>query len=561
MRNTSASLALLCATFIVVVTQIVAVSAHAPLIEPSDEIHAGCGHDDPALQAAIARDLAKPRPSNAPAANNNRAGPAWAPMRIIVSTLDLFDTAKYCTAAGQVRSTLQGSSVTCAASDVLTAAKRSHLIDVVLPEAVQRLRRYLAVQPLGTNLVVGSTGQCSGGFTIPSTHVTSGVAGADFVLYVAAAPTGEGTVAWAGGCQSTTTTPSRIIVGKANFAPAYLLSSTFPESSLRATAVHELMHALGFSTATFTSTGMVRSRVVRGRRKDVIVSPMALQTARAFLNCPTLAGVELEDEGGAGTAYSHLDRRMYKDDIMAGIAGVAVSVVDLAIMQDLGVYQANFSEADTMLFGKRAGCALATDSCTTAGGGFCTYWCSAQPASVGCTTDLRGYGPCTSSPQLTDTCPYFAAYANRHCDDGNTTFEASTGDTFHSRSRCYQAEVGFVLSGTTGTASYAQRCFETRCVGGVLSFRVGQSATWVTCSSAGQKMSYPGYLGRVTCPADIAAMCSSLEGSADAADVPRATLWLTGSFDLFEQTSSAARPLAFFQAIALVVTLAALIAH
>jgi leishmanolysin-like peptidase len=77
----------------------------------------------------------------------------------------------------------------------------------------------------------------------------NGVANADFVLYVTAVETencASDTLAYAGMCH--TDQNDRPIAGRANFCPSYLRSSTYADQF--ATAVHELAHALGFSSSS-----------------------------------------------------------------------------------------------------------------------------------------------------------------------------------------------------------------------------------------------------------------------------------------------------------------------
>ena len=51
--------------------------------------------------------------------------------------------------------------------------------------------------------------------------------------------------------------------------------------------------------------------------------PALLAYARTYFNCPNVVGVEMEDEGGAGSAGSHWERRIVPEDIMMGDNGMA----------------------------------------------------------------------------------------------------------------------------------------------------------------------------------------------------------------------------------------------
>eukprot|EP00758_Cryptobia_borreli_P015464 Tbor_TRINITY_DN6026_c1_g1::TRINITY_DN6026_c1_g1_i5::g.10439::m.10439 len=91
-----------------------------------------------------------------------------------------------------------------------------------------------------------ASGEC-GYHTVPGSHKTKGVPEADYVLYVSAAPTGTKAVAWASFCGQDS--QGRPITGRANFRPNRLVWKDLDKNGQRkliGTAVHELMHALGF---------------------------------------------------------------------------------------------------------------------------------------------------------------------------------------------------------------------------------------------------------------------------------------------------------------------------
>jgi hypothetical protein len=93
-------------------------------------------------------------------------------IRFVISTQDLELSSQYCTAVGDTRPDFQGATLTCAASDVLTAAKKDLLLNQVLPVALERLAARIKVARLTSNLMVGSRG-CSG-FTVPAAHKSTG---------------------------------------------------------------------------------------------------------------------------------------------------------------------------------------------------------------------------------------------------------------------------------------------------------------------------------------------------------------------------------------------------
>jgi len=74
-------------------------------------------------------------------------------------------------------------------------------------------------------------------------------------------------------------------------------------------------------------------------------TPALLALARDHFACREMAGVELEDDGGYGTAGSHWDLRLMMNEFMTGVASgwqPVKSALTLALLQDSGWYAANF---------------------------------------------------------------------------------------------------------------------------------------------------------------------------------------------------------------------------
>jgi leishmanolysin-like peptidase len=93
------------------------------------------------------------------------------------------------------------------------------------------------------------SGSCSGCST---SSAGAGATDADFVLFVSAVNTGScsgGTLAYASTCQRDQW--DRPIFGYANFCPSSLSAASEDFAAQRATAVHEVMHALGFSSGSW----------------------------------------------------------------------------------------------------------------------------------------------------------------------------------------------------------------------------------------------------------------------------------------------------------------------
>jgi leishmanolysin len=483
-----------------------------------------CMHDDPEHQRILEQHAAQTfqqqqqqqhlRPAKA------QSGSSPAGIRIVLSTLDLTTEGKYCGAAGQTRPGYKtADTITCREEDVLTAEKRSVLVDKILPAATKLLKSVLMVEEPLSELVVPA-GSCPGlGYTIPTAHTVSpGVENADFVLYVSATRTPEGVLAFAGTCVNDPST-GRALVGRVQFGAEYLKWSDTDElanNNVAQTAAHEIMHSLGFSYGTFVNRGLVSTVSRRGKDVTIFNGTKAIAAARAAFDCPaglSTSPVELEDEGPEGSKLSHLDKRLFADEIMAASQGVLLSHVSVAMLEDLGVgFVANEDSSawQNTTFGWRAGCAFLTEQCDEPANK--KYFCFDESVTDECSFDYGHSGSCyvqeysdvlpshfryfsdnskKGGRQFLDYCPVIEAYSNRVCNEkrDSSSIEYTLGFTFTEMSRCFRTKNiladSFVVEELGKT-----RCFISRCATGadgkkIVQFRINES-DWIDCTKDGE---------------------------------------------------------------------------
>ena len=195
-------------------------------------------------------------------------------LRVVLNTETMVDDSRACTETMVVagRSVALGdppsSSTTCGAgqssdcwlvcstSDVLTAARRAILNDVLLPAisawfaAALRIRRPVQGPLVVKDEVCGFGGEVA----IPAAVLQSGSAATDVLIFVTTRPIASGTLAFAGHCQEdegsgTPYVPRRPVVGHVNISPASI-PSEIDEARVDAALkllVHEVMHVLGFT--------------------------------------------------------------------------------------------------------------------------------------------------------------------------------------------------------------------------------------------------------------------------------------------------------------------------
>jgi hypothetical protein len=83
---------------------------------------------------------------------------------------------------------------------------------------------------------------------------------------------------------------------------------------------------------------------LRGANRQILKSPKVLETAKNYFKCPTMVGVELENDGGNGSAEAHWERTILHNELMtaSSITDASYSVFTLSLLQDSGLYQVDF---------------------------------------------------------------------------------------------------------------------------------------------------------------------------------------------------------------------------
>ncbi|RNF22133.1 putative surface protease GP63, putative,metallopeptidase [Trypanosoma conorhini] len=469
------------------------------------------------LQTAVVREL--PRTTAGGWQAYTAATPDWAPIRIKVFAEDLKNELRYCTQQGDVRPDFTGDLIRCQWPDVVTKEKMNIILTELLPKAVLLHAERLLVRPVrgALTLPLFKLGVCRE-FTVPAAHHVSGVAGADMLLYVAAAPTQDRAVAWASTC--VTLRDGRPAAGVLNLSPSFVAPT---RTSVRVVS-HEIAHALGFHSQLMQRLGMITRHLgLRGKASTFVVSSNETRArAREHYGCNTAPGVELEDEGGMGTAYSHWERRNAKDELMNPAVGAGFyTVLTLAAFADMGYYRANFSMAEPMGWGYKAGCSLLQEKCLKNGvTAHPEMFCSGPSHTLACTSDRRALGTCllvvyknalaheyryfTQSnigghhDLLMDLCPVIVPLKDADCADGNSAL--MPGSRIGPHSLCLKGDsLQLARRGRIGDV-----CAEVMCLGGVVRVRYLGDDAWHLCpEGAALTPAWPFTGGRILCPRSV----------------------------------------------------------
>ena len=102
---------------------------------------------------------------------------------------------------------------------------------------------------------------------------------------------------------------------------------------------------------------------------NLILTPTVVQKAKDYFGCPSLIGLELEDQEGYQIS-SHWDARILLGEYMNAkqySPEVVMSDFTLALLEDSGWYKVNYYTGGLMRFGKNKGCAFLDDECSENG--------------------------------------------------------------------------------------------------------------------------------------------------------------------------------------------------
>mmetsp|Transcript_40831 Transcript_40831/g.119200 ORF Transcript_40831/g.119200 Transcript_40831/m.119200 type:complete len:245 (-) Transcript_40831:8-742(-) len=160
--------------------------------------------------------------------------------------------------------------------------------------------------------------------------------------------------------------------------------------------------AVGTVRVPATNTIAVGSE--RGVTVARMVTPKVRSVARDVFGCDTLGGAELENQPTwLGSCWgSHWEQRLFVSDLMAATTShsAVYSALTLAALEDSGWYEANYTMAEPLLWGRLQGCSFVSSKCVDNGAALATptpTFCTTDGAR-GCTVDHKAVATCNLSP-------------------------------------------------------------------------------------------------------------------------------------------------------------------
>lgn len=144
---------------------------------------------------------------------------------------------------------------------------------------------------------------------------------------------------------------------------AYMMDASYEYKY--STIAHELGHLFGFSDDDFMhfsndngNDPVIYVQMANGKHyRRFLNTPAARRVAEKHFG-PGVPGIEIERQGGGGTALHHLEKRAFMNDFMspdAGIEDIVYSEFVLAALEDSGWYDIDYSYVSPAVWGKDQG--------------------------------------------------------------------------------------------------------------------------------------------------------------------------------------------------------------
>jgi hypothetical protein len=314
-------------------------------------------------------------------------------------------------------------------------------------------------------------------------------------------------------------------------------------------AIHEMNHILCFHMDLFEyyidsrtgepyRNGVTQDILVNGLLKTIVTTPKVVEMAKKHFNCENVVGVELEDQGGPGTAGSHWEMRVMYGDYMIGqsIEEVVISEISLAMFEDSGWYKVNYYTGGLHRYGKDEGCRFLDSNCvidgttkfpeefsTVMGQPMCFGGRSAKGVSslVRYTRAISNEyqyfltDPAKGGIENADFCPVATSvmsksvwYSNS-CNLGSSAYPTGLGEMIGPDSYCFVSSLTKI--GDATLSKYVDKartiCHAIHCDTDTRTISVVVGEILIECPQAGGVVQVPGYKGILICP-DYNKLCT-----------------------------------------------------
>ena len=279
--------------------------------------------------------------------------------------------------------------------------------------------------------------------------------------------------------------------------------------------MHELGHIFIFDTTLYKKEYLIK-RTILGRERLLISSPKVVAAGRRHYNCPSLEGIELEDNGGELSVHSHWESRIMDGDIMVSLVDrvdFTISEITLALFEDSGWYETKNYTGGLFRAGKGRGCSFLTLDCKTQNSVFFNdFIYNAATKSRSCSPSRTGWGKYIIENNYADGCRvvsksniedntdgiyYSKNYFPSNCFKG-VNYIFSHGENYSPNSICVLSKASASGTGDSGKP-YKAVCVKATCTKNSLYLTLDENNS-ILCPRAGGLIR-PGYTeGPILCP-------------------------------------------------------------
>lgn len=414
----------------------------------------------------------------------------------------------------------------------------------VIDNAVDLIRKMFKVNRLTSALKVG-TCDIGKSFTIDNNLKTTGV-NSDLLLFVVLDTEDDGTTeAWALSCANESRTGRPVIGATGIGVKAVKYDKENWLEYYTYLFMHEIFHVLGFNEDLYGEyyNPVTRSKIplsdvllndeINGLKRKLIKTPKVLEAAKKHFNCNSLKGVELENQGGAGTVGSHWESRTMLGEVMMGISfdEVFLSEITCAFFEDMGWYQIDCFSGGLFKFGYGQGCDFVNSACmsnqkTKFEGNFCD-----KDRQSLCMTSDRSKGVCKIETQdgkelenlqtnpkyqyfgnsstggyfHSDFCPVSQGLSsNSYLFPGDCTIgrkgllPSQMNEVIGEKSGCFNSSLA--LTTTNMTFTPLAICYEFECDFNTTTINITVSGKMIKCPGEGGNLKVEGFTGSIQCP-------------------------------------------------------------
>ena len=348
----------------------------------------------------------------------------------------------------------------------------------------------------------------------------------------------------AAGTPCLTINNNKPIVGIVEINKNLSLEKTNFKYYMKTLLFHEFSHVLAFHPKLFKILNLTTTENIDGQQYTYINSPKVLEKAKLHFGCDNIKGVQLENDGGDGTAGSHWDSRYMLGDYMMATdySDIVLSDISLALFEDTGFYQVNYYTGGLFRFGKNQGCAFLEKKCLYNQGKntmFPNDFCNESGKSF-CSSSHLSKGSCIikNYSSISERYRYFGDKHGgfSHADYCPVSYTNPTGNNYYFPYNCrygiseYEEEKinedSLCFESSINNSGMKSVCYKTECNQSSKTFSLYIGSKIVTCPGKEVVLYNPnGLNGQIKCP-DYNLICTS-------------QTWCNDIFDCIDKKSQA----------------------